>query len=112
METFSKSENKQERIEKEKVLEMLRVNGFEHPETKSMVIAWTEQQEALVSKEKTARVRICFEIERSDLYVAIDDMDDALECLEDARMLASQEGEMELYRQIMNKMGEVDKMKF
>lgn len=112
METFSKSENKQERIEKEKVLEMLRANGFEHPETKDMVLAWTEQQETLVSKENTASARISFEIERSDLYVAIGDMDGALECLEDARMLASQEGEMELYHQIMNKMGEVDKMKF
>lgn len=112
METFSKSENKQERIEKEKVLEMLRANGFEHPETKDMVLAWTEQQETLVSKENTASARISFEIERSDLYVAIGDMDGALECLEDARTQAHQEDETELYDLIMNKMDEIDEMKF
>lgn len=108
METFTNPENSQEKIEKGKVLELLRVNGYEHPETKEAVIRWTEQQEALVTKENTCRARIAFEIERSDLYIAIGDTEGALECLEDARVQAHHENEPELYSQIMKKMDEVE----
>jgi hypothetical protein len=99
---------KQEKIEKGKILEMLKANGSEHPETKALVIKWTEQQEALVNKENTNRAAIIFNIERSDLYIAAGDIAGALECLEDARLQAHQENETELYDQIMKKMDEME----
>jgi len=108
MENFPSPENSQEKIEKEKVLEMLRANGFEHPETREMVIKWTEQQETLATKENTGRATIIFNIERSDLYLAVGDKEGALECLEDARTQAHQENETELYDQIMKKMDEIE----
>ncbi|MDP3947360.1 MAG: hypothetical protein Q8Q41_01560 [bacterium] len=107
MKTFPNPENSQEKIEKEKVLEMLRANGFEHLETRDLVIKWTEQQEALVAKENTGRAAIVFNIERSDLYLAVGDKDGAIKCLEDARAQAHQENEGELYDQIMKKMDEI-----
>jgi len=87
---------------------MLRENGFEHPETRDLVIKWTEQQEALVTKENTSRASIVFNIERADLYLAVGDKEGALECLEDARMQSYQENESELYKQIMKKMDEIE----
>jgi len=108
MEKFPSPENVQENIEKEKVLEMLRANGLGHPETMEMVIAWTKQQEALVEKEGTASARILFEIERSDLYLAVGDIEGALECLEDALTQAHQENEDEFYSQIIKKMDEIE----
>ena len=107
MEDFPTLQNNQEKIEKAKVLELLRVNGYEHPETKEAVTKWTEQQEAIVTKENTGHARIAFEIERADLYLATGDTDGALECLEDARVQAHYENEDELYDQIMKKMDEV-----
>ncbi|MBI5401188.1 MAG: hypothetical protein HZB12_03700 [Candidatus Yonathbacteria bacterium] len=108
MENFPTQENGHEKIEKENVLEMLRANGFEHPETRDLVIKWTEKQEALVTKENTSKATIVFNIERSDLYLATRDKEGALECLEDARTQAYQENEMELYDQIIKMMDEVE----
>lgn len=107
MEEFPKPENSQEKIEKGKVLEMLRANGLEHPETKEMVMRWTEQQEASVEKENTSRAGIIFN-ERTDLYLAVGDMSGALENLEDARMQVHQENDIELYEKIMKKMDEIE----
>lgn len=110
MENVSSKEN-QEKIGKQRVLEMLQTSGFEHPETRDLVIKWTEQQEALVAKENTSRAAIIFEIERSDLYLAVGDKDGALECLGHARLLANQENEPELYDQIMKRMDEIEGQK-
>lgn len=97
-------ENNQEKIEKEKVLEMLRTNGFDHPETKELVMRWTEQREAEVEKENTSRAAIVFNIERSDLYIAMEDKQGAVECLEDALTQADQENDTELQNQILEKL--------
>jgi len=87
---------------------MLRANGLEHPETKNLMLKWTKQQEMLVVKENVSRAIIIFNIERSDLYLAIGDKDEALDCLEDARLQAHQENETELYSQIMKKMDGIE----
>lgn len=102
-------ENSQEEVGKEKVLEMLLANGTDDPETRELVIRWTEQQEALVAKENTSRAAIVFNVERADLYVAAGDINEALECLEDARTQAHQENEAELYVQIMKKMDDLER---
>ena len=111
MEKFPSPENSQEhteKVEKEKVLEMLRMHGFDHPETKEMVTKWAEQREESVMEEDTRRAQVLFEIERSELYLAAGDVEGALGCLEDARLVAHQENEHELYGQIMKMMDEIE----
>jgi len=100
MEIPPAGENGAEKVEKAKVLEMLRTNGFDHPETRELVIKWTEQQEALVV---TSRDTIALNIERTDLYLATGDIKGAKECLEDALTQADQENERELQDQIVEK---------
>lgn len=94
-------EQPSEKIEKEVVLEMLKINGFGHAETMTKVIEWTKQQEALVT---TSREGILLNISRVDLYLAAGDKDGAFECLEDALTQADQEGEIELQDEIINKL--------
>lgn len=96
-----------EKIEKARVLEMLRAHGPEHPETNALVMRWTEEQEALVAAENTSRAAIVFNIERADLYVATGDIGGAADCLDDASTQAIQEDEMELLEQISDKMGQL-----
>lgn len=87
---------------------MLRTRGYEDPETRDLVVRWTEQQEALSEQDGTSRGHILFEMERSELYVAIGDTDGALECLYHALTQAQQEDEPELERQIVQKIGELE----
>ena len=112
METFKplNQENIVEKIEKEKVLEMLRANGLEHNETKEMVIRWTEQQVAEVEKENTHRAGIIFNIECADLYIAAGDLLGAIDCLWLARVQAQNELEnaKEIFSQISKKADEID----
>jgi len=96
------------KIEKETVLEILRTKGPEDPETKVLVERWTAQQEDIATKENTGRAAITLNIERADLYLAVGDIEGALDCLEDARMQAYQENEKELYDQIMKRMDELE----
>jgi translation elongation factor EF-1beta len=94
-----------EKIEKQKVLDMLRMNGFGHPETKELVVEWTKQKEAEVEQsENPNRESIIFNIERTDLYIAVGDKEGAIECLEDALTQADQENEVELQNQILEKL--------
>ena len=92
-----------EKIEKEKVLEMLKTKGVEDPETKALVLEWTKEREAVVAKENTSRAAIVFNIERSDLYVAANDIEGAIECLESALTQAEQENEEKLRKEILEK---------
>ena len=107
-ETFPKIESQEGKIKKEKVLKMLKEKGFDAPETKELVLVWTIEQEALIEKENTAKASILFNVERTDLYLAIGDIDGALECLEDARAQAFYENETELYGEIVKKMNELE----
>src|ERR1035437_8525305 len=100
--------NQERKIEKSEVIELLRTRGFEDPEVKESVTQWTIQREALVTQEGTATASIIFNMDRADLYLAIEDTEGALETLEDARLQAHQENEMELYNQIMAKMDEIE----
>jgi len=92
-----------EKIEKEKVLEMLKTKGVDDPETKTLVLQWTKEREAVVAKENTSRAAIVFNIERSDLYVAANDIEGAIECLESALTQAEQENEEKLRKEILEK---------
>ena len=100
--------NQERKIEKSEVIELLKTRGFEDPEVKEFVTQWTLQREALVNQESTATASITLNMDRADLYVAIGDIEGALEALEDARLQAHQENETELYNQIMAKMDEIE----
>jgi len=107
MEQSANLENNQEKIEKVKLIEALQVNGSEHPETKALMIKWIKQRETEVEKENTSRATIVFNIDRADLYIAANDMEGALEHLEDTLMQTRQEGEKELGDQIRRKIKEL-----
>ena len=100
--------NEERMIEQSAVIELLRTRGIDDPEVKEFVLKWTTQQETLATEAGTARASITFNISRSELYLAVGDKDGALQALEDARVQAHQEGEIELYNQIMIKMDEVE----
>ena len=94
--------NNFDKIEKETVLEMLRTNGFDHPETKELVLKQTEQREEEVEKDENPnRASIVFTIERTELYLATGDKDGAFQNLEDALDQADHEGDVELQNQIV-----------
>ena len=106
MEQPPKPETGKEKIEKEKVLELLRTRGMEDSEAREAVMQWTLEREASVI---TSRDAIVFNIERADLYRAAGDIQGALECLEDARMQAHQEQEGGLFADIEKKMDELER---
>lgn len=101
--------NQEKKIEKAEIVEMLKTKGLDDPEVKELVIKWTMEQETLATQVGTVEASITFNIDRSDLYLAVGDIDGALEALEDARLQAHSEGQMELYNQIMTKMDEIEK---
>ncbi|HXK39757.1 MAG TPA: hypothetical protein VJ837_02915 [Candidatus Paceibacterota bacterium] len=68
----------EENIEKEEALEALRAWGPEDPRTQEIVLRWTEQQEAVVKRERTRRIQITFELDRAELYVTAGDPTEAL----------------------------------
>ncbi len=107
MENIYPIEHGNEKIEKETVIEMLRLHGFDHPETKNLVLEWTLQQEEFVAKENTSKASIVFNIERSDLYLAVGDILGALECLDDAYTQALHEDEVGLCQEIQKKREEI-----
>ncbi|MFA6428783.1 MAG: hypothetical protein WCW02_04575 [Candidatus Buchananbacteria bacterium] len=109
MEKFSSQDYGQEKIAKQAVLDSLKQSGPDNPETKALVLAWTMQQEALVTAENTSRAAIIFNIERTDLYLAVGDNAGAFDCLNEALLQAHQEGEPELYDQIMEKIKDLEK---
>ena len=99
-----KSKNNFEKIEKEKVFEMLKTNGFDHLETRDLILRWTKQREEEVENENTKRANIIFNIEQSDLYIIANDKEIALDYLEEALTQAEQEREVDLQKEILEKM--------
>ncbi len=100
------------KIEKERVLKMLSTNGFEHPETKELVLKWTEQKEKEAMIEGTPKARLLFNIERIDLFKQVD-MNKAWETIKevlaelDMEQTSSKEEREELYGILYKKMDEV-----
>ena len=77
-------------VEKGELVERLRAEGLTK-ENKKLVLAWTEQEEKKVEAEGSSEASVRFNMSRADLWVAIGDIDGALEALEDARQQAHQE---------------------
>ena len=88
MENIPPIENS-EKIEKAKVLEMLKVNGFDHSETKELMLKWLGQREEEVTKDPdTDYAGFILNLERSELYAAAGMIDDAFDVLDDTLMQA------------------------
>ncbi|MCC7160139.1 hypothetical protein IT399_00200 [Candidatus Nomurabacteria bacterium] len=104
---MEKQPNREIKIQKNEVLELLKTKGIENPEVKKLVVQWTIQQEEFATQEGTTTAFINFNIDRADLYLAIGDIEGALDALDDARRQAYQENEIEIYGQIMARMREI-----
>ena len=97
------------KVEKADLIKALAEKGLSDPETQEMLTRWTEEQEKYVESQPRPDAEIKFNIDRADLYIALNDVTGALECLEDARVQASQESRDDLYNQICDKMDEIEK---
>ncbi len=86
------NENSEGKIDKQKVVESLKAKGFEDPETMELVVKWTEQREHEVEQSGFFDERVLFELERSELYLAVGDTEGARECITDILTMALNEG--------------------
>jgi len=88
------------------LLEVLkRTKSFNHPDAKDLVINWHMQREGEVEKsENTLRAGIIFEIDRADLYMAIENTEGAIQCLEDALTQVNEGNQSDLFDEIDEKL--------
>ena len=100
--------NEERIIDKSEVVNEIKTKGIEGLGVKELVERWTIEQEKNVEQVGTAEASINFNIDRADLYLATGDKEGALEALEDARLQAYQEGNIELYNKIMTRMDEIE----
>lgn len=81
-------ENKKIKIEKEFVVEMLKKNGLEDPETKKLLNDYLDQQQELRDSNKDIDASQIFNIRHSmdmtDFYLAIGDKEGAFENIDEA----------------------------
>ena len=101
--------NLERRIEKAEVIALIKERGLIDPAVMELVKAWTTQQEEQVTSKDTPAATIRLNIERADLYLADGDKQGALDVLEGVRLQAQQENEDDLYREIEEKMSEIEK---
>jgi rhamnogalacturonyl hydrolase YesR len=99
------------KIEKAKVLEMIRTKGLQDPETMDLIHAWTLEQEQQVALENTPTATLRFDLERVDLYLAAGDVEGALEFLENPETglfyAALQQGDQEICSLVEVKIKEI-----
>ncbi len=82
-------------------------NGQISPETMRLVEAWTIQREAEIERDSANASRATFEGERAELYLAMGDSNEALECLKQALYIARQERNKDIYEQTVKKADEL-----
>ncbi|MEK7564843.1 MAG: hypothetical protein AAB501_01230 [Patescibacteria group bacterium] len=99
LEKFGSPENKF--ITDEEITEALRAKGNEDPETRTLLLKWTEQNETEANNINTSRANIECTVKQALLYKEADYIEEALDTLEDARLAAFNEKETELYEQII-----------
>lgn len=75
-----------------------------------LVFSWTEDMEEWSTQDPTHRRRVVFETRRADFYLATEDTEGALECLNDAADQASHEGHFDLLDIIEMKVKAVKKV--
>ncbi len=100
--------NQERIIDKSEVMDEIKTKGIEGPGVRELIEQWTIQQEKIAEEFGTSESSINLNIDRADLYLATGDKEGALEALEDARLHAHQEGNLELYNKIMIRMDEIE----
>ena len=106
LEKFGSPENKF--VTDQEVIEALRAKGNEDPETRTLLLKWTEQNEAEASKTNTSKDNIECAVKQALLYKEAGYIEEALDTLEDARLAALNEEETDLYQQIVAIMDDTD----
>lgn len=81
---------------KNEIMELLRTNGAHDKESLIAVHGWLDVQEIRVSADPTRRRYALLEIARSDFYLALNDTEEALNCLYQASENAEQLGHFDL----------------
>ena len=102
--SFENKESAEQRI-----VRLLKEKGAEDPETKSLLNAWTIEQEKQVEQLPDYHVaQIQFNLRRARLYFDAGYVDEAFENFEAARMQAWNENRKELYQAIMAEMDKLE----
>lgn len=78
------SEYAPDRLEKGQLLEILREKGIHGVASRQLVDRWIRQREAEVDAENTLEVRVRFNAERSELFLAAGDREGAIHTLNEA----------------------------
>ncbi len=94
-----------EKIEKQAVIDAIKANGLDNPETILLLNKWTDQRKVEIDgSENPGSGESALNIEISDMYLEAGKIDAAFVTLEDALNQADQEGNVELQDQIVAKL--------
>lgn len=97
--------------QKEEVLAMLRSNGMDDPATQKAMMQWVDSLDTWVAQQEDRdKARILTEIERSDLYVAVGDIEGARENLRIADWHANNLNLQDVRERILDKVAEINNM--
>jgi hypothetical protein len=92
-------------IEKKEVVEMLKTNGFDHPETRELLGKWHLQRKVEIDgSENPGRDEIILNIEISDLYLDAGKTEEAFTNLEEALEQADLQNDIVLQDRIVAKL--------
>ncbi len=96
-----------ESVDRAQLVELLKTKGFEDPEARLLLNAWTKEQEDLVESLDVREAQITFELSRAQLYFDSGFMGDSLQTLYDALYVAQQENVPEQIKIVEKKMIEL-----
>lgn len=91
----------------QKLIQSLKDNGIENPETKELLLAWTQEQEQRAEKSNDPEASIKLNLQRARLYFNAGYIDEAYENFEAARTQAHQENKDKLLQAIGDEMDEL-----
>jgi hypothetical protein len=90
------------------IVERLRANGPDDPETRGMLLAWRENEEEKANTANTARAGVEIDLNFAKLLRAAGGYESAWATLEAVREMAQNLGEQDLYDQAMAIMDAID----
>ena len=97
----------QESQERADLAEVLKIKGIEDKEVFEMLSNWTERKEQEVERIGTQEAQLEFEIERAELYLEAGLIQEAIQALDDAYIIASNEGLSEYVKKIEEKIASI-----
>jgi hypothetical protein len=98
-------EPNQEKIEKQKIIEMIKAKGSDDPETRELYVKWYEGRLDEINKsEDPNHGNFLLQIEISDMYLEANEPEIAFRNLEDILHQADQENNIELQEKVVKKL--------